>query len=121
VNGPTSGADESDLGYVYSLTYRDGTQQSVQPYFHDDAYVASLRGRGIEVKVNRNNGVISAAGASFRPSYFVRALDASTREFWLARRDTSGLAYRGADLNGDGTSDIEVISATGVQVVYRLR
>ncbi|MDY6984462.1 MAG: hypothetical protein SV422_15360, partial [Pseudomonadota bacterium] len=120
VNGPTTGASEADLAYQFSLTYRDGTKQVLQPLIHDDAFVASLRGRGLEPKVNRNNGVIDVSGMLFRPSYFVDTRTPSDVQFWSERKDANGLAYRAADLDGNGTIDVEVISATGVQAAYRL-
>jgi hypothetical protein len=120
VQGPTTGASEADVGYQFSLTYPDGTTQVLQPYIHDNGLVASLRSRGLEPKVNRNNGVIDVSGTYFRPSYFVTTRTSSDVLYWYEHKDASGLAYRLADLNGDGTIDVEVISSTGIQVAYRL-
>ncbi len=121
VNPPMAGTDEANVAFFYSLTYRDGVQQVVQPYIHDDGFVSSLRSYGLEPKVDRNNGVIAINGAFYRPSYFVYARDAAAVAQWNAGKDQSGLSYRSADLNGDGTLDVEVISATGMQAVYRLK
>lgn len=118
VTSPTG--SPASPAHVYALTYRDGTRQTLQPLVADDNFIASLRSRGLSVQTDRTTGVVTVEGMRFRPSFYVTPLDVQTRAFLAANKDAKGLAYRGiGDANGDGVSDIEVISELGVQVAYR--
>lgn len=117
---PSSGGDASDPNFVYTVTYRDGTQQTIQPFIAADNFVQSVTGRGLNVAIVRNTGVITVEGMRFRPAYFVEAHTTQTRAWWNSHKDASGLAYRINDENSDGLPDYEVHSETGVQVAYRL-
>ncbi|MDY6984325.1 MAG: hypothetical protein SV422_14660, partial [Pseudomonadota bacterium] len=117
---PPSGGDASDPSYVYTVTYRDGSTQTIQPFVAVDSFVDSVRGRGLSIAIARNTGVITVEGMRFRPDYFVEDHDAQSLAWWNEKKDANGVAYRLADANGDGRMDYEVISETGVQVAYRL-
>lgn len=117
---PSGGGDASNPNFVYTVTYRDGTRQTIQPFIAADNFVASVRGRGLSIAIARNTGVITVEGMRFRPDYFVDAHDTQSRAWWEAHKDADGLAYRLVDANGDGLPDYEVLSDTGVQVAYRL-
>lgn len=117
---PAAGVNEADLNFVYTVQYRDGTTQSIQPYISDNDFVSSVRSRGISVITNRNTGVVTVNGRHFRPSYFVEPLTADAQAFLQAHGDDFGIAYRPMDVNGDGVTDYEIISETGIQVAYGL-
>lgn len=115
-----TGQDEADLNFVYQVVYRDGTLQNIQPYLIDDNFVASARGQGLVVSIDRNNGVVDVNGLRFRPSYFVDDHTAATLAFWNEAKDAHGMAYQPVDINLDGKVDYRVLSETGFQVAYGL-
>lgn len=117
---PSSDGNASDPDLKYTITYRDGTQQAIQPFVAADGFVDSVRGRGLSIAIARNTGVITVEGQRFRPDYFVDEHDAKSRAWWEAHKDASGIAYRIVDANADGIPDYEVHSAVGVQIAYRL-
>jgi hypothetical protein len=114
------GGDESSVNYVITVTYPDGATQRLQPFVAAAGFFDSVAAIGAVVSVDRNTGIMTVNGAPFRPSYFIEPLEDSTQAFWNENKDAKGLAYRMRDLNGDGRSDYEVISTTGVQAVYGL-
>lgn len=117
---PSSGGNASDPDLKYTITYRDGTQQVIQPFVAADSFVDSVRGRGLNIAIARNTGVITVEGQRFRPDYFVDEHDATSRAWWEAHKDASDMAYRIVDANADGIPDYEVHSEFGVQIAYRL-
>lgn len=115
-----SGKDESDPNYHFSITYRNGSVQVIQPFIAADNFLTSIRAMGINIAVDRNTGIITASGMRFRPSYFIVEADAVLAEYWLDNLDATGIAYRTVDINGDGIADVQVISDLGVQTAYGL-
>lgn len=116
-----SGKDESDVNYRFTITYRNGTRQVIQPFIAADNFVTSVKAMGVAIAIDRNTGIIAAGGMRFRPSYFLAAADATLTDYWIENRDATGIAYRTADLNGDGIADVQVISELGVQTAYGLK
>lgn len=118
LNEPESGADESDLDYIYTVTFRDGTRQRMQPYIDAQAFVNSVRARNLTVYTNRNTGIVTVNGKQFRPSYFLDPHSTATMSFWNDKKDAFGIAYRPIDVNEDGIVDYQIITEDGVQVAY---
>ena len=108
----------ADPSYTYTVNYPDGTSQNILPYVSDDDFFDSLGGQGLNVSTNRSNGVLAVGESNYKPDYFVTPLSSTDQSFLNANQDSTGTAYRAVDVNGDGVTDYEVISASGVQVVY---
>ncbi|MGP1609904.1 MAG: hypothetical protein ACTS5G_04280, partial [Burkholderiales bacterium] len=115
-----TGQDETDPAYVYKVSYRDGTTQTIQPYLAEDNFVASIKGRGLVVSTNRNSGVVTVSGRRFRPSYFVDTHSPATLAYWNTKKDANGVAYQPVDVNADGVIDYRVLSVAGFQIAYGL-
>ena len=108
----------ADPSYTYTVNYPNGSSQNILPFVAEDNFFDSLSNFGFDVSANRSNGIISVEGASLKPDYFVTPLSPTDQTFLDANQDSSGVAYRVTDANGDGVTDYEVISASGVQIVY---
>lgn len=125
LQAPAEG-DPTDPDYTYVVTYADGSSQNIAPFVADEKFFDSLETRGLSFSSSRSNGVVeitdSTTGgvSSFRPDYFVLPLTDSDQQFLTENADDQGIAYRAVDVNGDGITDFESISATGKQVIYGL-
>lgn len=110
-----------DPSYSYKVNYPDGTSQNLLPFVADDDFDDSLSGRGLNLSTDRSTGVIDVNGIKLKPDYFVQPLTSADTTYLNENQDSTGTAYRRVtDVNGDGVRDYEAISATGVQVIYRV-
>lgn len=116
LTGPTG--NPTSPSYSYKVNYPNGTSQNIQPMVSDNNVFDSLNNLGLDTSTNRSTGVMNVGGTSVRPDYFVQPLNVSDREFLAENADSSGVAYRQVDVNNDGVTDYEVISAKGKQIVY---
>ena len=114
------GIDESDLNYAFEITYRDGTRQIIQPFIAAPTFVSAIRSYGMDISINRDNGVMTVDGAKFRPGYLVAPHNDESHDYWQQYKDDSGIAFQALDLNGDGILDYRVMSDVGVQIAYGL-
>jgi len=110
--------EPSDPAYVYTVNYPDGSSQKILPLVADTTVFDSLGGLGLGVSTDTSTGVMSVGNASFKPAYFVLPMSTDAQSYLDSNRDASGVAYRPTDANGDGVTDYEIISNSGVQVVY---
>ncbi len=111
-----------DADYSIVVNYSDGSSQKIQPYVATDAFYESLDDLDVEVTTDRSTGIILGPdGIRLRPDYFVSTPTASDLTFHDANKDSLDISYRVAtDFNGDGTVDLEVITASDKQIVYVL-
>lgn len=112
--------DPAAASYLFTVTYTDGTNQVISPAISDPAFFQSVTNYGFAVTTDRATGMINIGGFMFRPDYFVTPLSASDTIFLNGNADSSGVAYRPLDANGDGKTDYQVLTANGLQVVYGL-
>jgi hypothetical protein len=107
--------------HTYKINYANGSQQTIVPFLDNPAVYTSLRATNLPVSTDRNTGVITIVGVgALRPSYFVTAPSAADSAFLTQFGDANGIAVRALNANNDGIADYEIISSTGVQVVYGL-
>ena len=111
--------------YTVTAHYSDGTTQNIVPHLETMNEVGALLDRaGITWQLDRMTGIIEVDTGEevlyFRPDYFVDALTKEEMAWYEENRDESGLAFRVYDANGDGLEDVEVYSAAGKQMVYRI-
>ena len=122
---PGEGNDPADPEeYQFSVTFEDGSTQSLLPMIAAPQFYDSLSAQGFNIQTNRSTGVIITDRARFRPDYFSRPATSFEILFLNSNADESGVAYIPTDANGDGIEDFIVITRiNGVataQVVYRL-
>ena len=122
---PAEGNDPADPEeYQFSVTFEDGSTQSLLPMIAAPQFYDSLSAQGFNIQTDRSTGVIITDRARFRPYYFSRPATSFEILFLNSNADESGVAYIPTDANGDGIEDFIVITRiNGVataQVVYRL-
>ena len=122
---PEEGNDPADPEeYQFSVTFEDGSTQSLLPMIAAPQFYDSLSAQGFNIQTNRSTGVIITDRARFRPYYFSRPATSFEILFLNGNADEFGVAYIPTDANGDGIEDFIVITRiNGVataQVVYRL-
>ena len=118
------GNDPADPAYRFSVTFEDGSTQSLLPMIAAPQFYDSLSTQGFDIQTDRSTGVIITDRARFRPDYFSKPATSFEILFLNSNADASGVAYIPTDANGDGIEDFIVITRiNGVataQVVYRL-
>lgn len=121
VTGP-AGAENSP-SYAYGIGCSNGANQRVLPFVAYSDFYSRLKASGMTATTDRSTGVISISGlGSFKPS-FVTSSDLTNAERlnWLFYRDNTYKIYmEQVDVNGDGITDIKVITASSLQVLYGL-
>lgn len=118
--GAASG-DPASSNYNFTVKYKDGREQVILPVIADSLFFQSVANYGFKVTTDKTTGVIQIDGFNFRPDYFINPLTAADTTFLTANADTSGVAYRPVDANGDGKTDYQIITSAGVQTVYGLQ
>ena len=118
------GNDPADPAYRFSVTFENGSTQSLLPMIAAPQFYDSLSTQGFDIQTDRSTGVIITDRARFRPDYFSRPATSFEILFLNSNADASGMAYIPTDANGDGIEDFIVITringVTTAQVVYRL-
>lgn len=110
---------ENSASYAFGIQCSNGVLQRVLPYPEDANFYESNKSLGREVSTDRNTGIITIAGVgAFKPSFFTAEPTNAEKLSQLFYADTFGILYESADVNGDGVTDIKVISADSVQVLY---
>ena len=111
---------ENSPSYAYGIGCSNGASQRVLPFVADSNFYASLKASSMTATTDRSTGVIGISGlGSFKPS-FVTSSDLTPAEELnlLFYKDTYGIYMEQADVNGDGITDIKVITEDSVQVLY---
>lgn len=117
--GNPTGALNADT-YAFSMRCANGITQRIVPFIGDSAFYRAVADSGLTVRTDRNTGAVTIGSVGrFKPSFFVNPLTSADQTF-LTQNGTNGFAFRSRDLNGDGRADYEVISSTGVQIMYRM-
>jgi len=105
--------------YSFGIKCANGVTQRVVPYPNSTSFFESVTAAGLTATADRNSGYITVSGVGvLKPSFFVSPRTASEVTYHDANKDSFGLAYQAADVNGDGKIDYKVISATGTQLFY---
>ena len=113
---------ENSPSYAYGIGCSNGANQRVLPFAAYADFYSSLKASGMTATTDRSTGVISIGGlGSFKPS-FVTSSDWTNAERlnWLFYKDKYGILMQEADVNGDGITDIKVITEGSLQVLYGL-
>jgi len=113
---------ENSPSYAYGIGCSNGASQRVLPFVADSNFYASLKASSMTATTDRSTGVIGISGlGSFKPS-FVTSSDLTPAEELnlLFYKDRYGIYMEQADVNGDGITDIKVITEDSVQVLYGL-
>jgi hypothetical protein len=113
---------ENSPSYAYGIGCSNGASQRVLPFVADSNFYASLKASSMTATTDRSTGVIGISGlGSFKPS-FVTSSDLTPAEELnlLFYKDKYGIYMEQADVNGDGITDIKVITEDSVQVLYGL-
>ena len=121
VTGP-AGAENSP-SYAYGIGCSNGVNQRVLPFVAYSDFYSSLKASGMTATTDRSTGVIGISGlGSFKPSFVTSSdLTPVERLNWLFYRDTTYKIYmEQVDVNGDGITDIKVITESSLQVLYGL-
>jgi hypothetical protein len=106
-------------GYSFLAKCANGATQRIVPFVDASAFYDVLRAAKLTVTTDRNSGVITIATAGrFKPSFFVSPLKTADQAYFDANKNASGIAFRSKDVNRDGKADFEVMTTTGVQVLY---
>ncbi len=105
--------------YAFAMQCENGVTQSITPLTDSPQFFVSLANAGLEAQTNRDTGVISIANIGrFKPSFFVNPLNGADIAYLDREKNADGVAFRARDVNGDTIVDYEVLTATGVQVLY---
>lgn len=116
---PVGSPASADYAFVASCA--DGARQRITPFTNASGFYTSLANAGMNASTDRNTGIVSIASiGSFKPSFFVTALSSNDAAFFEATKNIDGIAFRATDANADGKTDYEIISTTGVQLMYGL-
>jgi hypothetical protein len=113
---------ENSPSYAYGIGCSNGASQRVLPFVANSNFYASLKASSMTATTDRSTGVIGISGlGSFKPS-FVTSSDLTPAEELnlLFYKDAYGIYMEQADVNGDGITDIKVITEDSVQVLYGL-
>jgi hypothetical protein len=117
--GGTTGADESDANYFFTVNYGNDVVQKLQPLINDDAFYDSVEGFGYSVSTDRATGIITIDGVgNFRPAYVVSPITFSEGFTHNLNKDASGVSYAVTDANSDGVMDAVVFTDSSVQLVF---
>lgn len=112
--------DPAASSYRFVINYKDGTSQEILPAIADSAFFTSVENAGFAILIDRLTGGINIGGFNFRPDFFQTPLDTAASTYLTENADSSGVAYRTTDANGDGRTDYQILTATGIQTVYGL-
>ncbi len=105
--------------YAFAMQCENGVTQSITPLTDSPQFYATLANAGLEAQTNRDTGVVTIANVGrFKPSFFVNPLSTADQAFFDQAKNADGVAFRARDVNGDTIVDYEVLTATGVQVLY---
>ena len=116
---PTGAVNSAE--YAFQMNCNDGLTQRIVPIPQNPAFYTSVADAGIEVTTDKNTGIITVPGVgSFKSSFFVTPPTAADTTYYNANKDSNNIAFRSTDANGDGKTDYDMISATGVQTLYGL-
>ena len=111
----------TDADYAFIANCADGVKQRITPFANTDAFYTTLANEGINATTDRNTGIVTIPNiGNFKPSFFVTPLSLNDTAYYNATKNADGIAFRALDANGDGKTDYEIISATGVQTMYGL-
>ncbi len=110
--------DSNRNDQFYTLTYADGVEEILQPIIAAPLLLNAVTAMELEVKFDRNHGVLTINGKTWRPSYFVEALNDETSGYLRANADRFDLAFKPGDINTDGLVDYQVISPSGSQWLF---
>lgn len=117
--GGTTGADESDANYFFTVNYGNDVSQKLQPMINDDAFYDSVEGFGYTVTTDRATGIINIEGVgNFRPAYVVSPITFADSFTHNLNKDASGVSYAVTDANSDGVMDAVVFTDSSVQIVF---
>ena len=113
---------ENSPSYAYGIGCSNGANQRVLPFAAYSDFYASLKASGMTATTDRSTGVIGISGlGSFKPSFFTSSdWTNAERLNWLFYKDKYGIYMAQADVNGDGITDIKVITEGSLQVLYGL-
>ncbi|MBT6038779.1 MAG: hypothetical protein HOH17_05895, partial [Halieaceae bacterium] len=113
---------ENSPSYAYGIGCSNGANQRVLPFAAYSDFYASLKASGMTATTDRSTGVIGISGlGSFKPSFFTSSDWTDTERLnYLFYRDKYGIYMAQADVNGDGITDIKVITEGSLQVLYGL-
>ena len=113
---------ENSPSYAYGIGCSNGANQRVLPFAAYSDFYASLKASGMTATTDRSTGVIGISGlGSFKPSFFTSSdWSYAERLNWLFYKDKYGIYMAQADVNGDGITDIKVITEGSVQVLFGL-
>lgn len=115
---PPTGSPAS-AGYAFVVNCANGPKQRVTPIADNELFYTTVGNAGLNARTDRNTGIITIATVGrFKPSFFVTPLLAADQTFFNANKNADNVALRARDANGDGRTDYDVISSTGVQVFY---
>ena len=104
--------------YAFTMSCANGIRQRILPFIDNDGFFNAVANAGMTVRASRSNGIITIGTVGrFKPSFFVTPLTSSDQTY-LTQNGRNGFAFRSRDANADGRTDFDVISATGVQVLY---
>lgn len=114
--------EENSPSYAYGIGCSNGVNQRVLPFAAYSDFYASLKASGMTATTDRSTGVIGISGlGSFKPSFFTSSDWTDTERLnYLFYRDKYGIYMAQADVNGDGITDIKVITEGSLQVLYGL-
>jgi hypothetical protein len=105
-------------GYAFTMACANGIRQRLLPFVDNDGFYSAVANAGLRVSTDRNTGIVTIGTVGrFKPSFFVNAIGTADQTY-LRQNGVNGFAFRPKEVNGDGRLDYEVISATGVQVLY---
>ena len=107
--------------YAFVANCADGAKQRITPFTKASGFYTTLANAGMNASTDRNTGIVTIANiGNFKPSFFVTALSSNDAAYYEATKNIDGIAFRATDANADGKTDYEIISATGVQLMYGL-
>lgn len=114
---------ENAASYAYGVSCGGGVSQRVLPFVAASDFYPSLKASGMTATTDRSTGVISISGlGSFKPSFISSDEVTAVERFdWFSNQDQFGIYMQEADVNGDGVTDIKVLTGDSIQVLYGLQ
>jgi len=109
----------ASAAYAFTMRCQNGVTQAITPLTDSPLFYATLANAGLEVQTNRDNGIVSISTVGrFKPSFFVNPLSTADTAYFNQTRNADGVAFRARDANRDGRIDYEVLTSSGVQLLY---
>ncbi len=115
-------SNPADPAFNYSVSYSDGTTQSLAPFVAEEDFFEALVETGVLATIDRSTGVVDMGDGLFlKPDYVLTDLNDFQMQLVENEGGSLGVVIGSAgDVNGDGLADTIVLSDKGAQILFRI-